>query len=163
VTVDEPASPAATEEAHVASASDTRVTVQKPRPLPDEASTAFWAGATDGRLVIQQCGACGHHLYPPGIVCRWCLSKDLRPRTMSGEATLYSFAVVSQPFHVGYVEEVPYVIAYVSLDEEPDVRMITRLVGAAPETLQVGMPLVVDFEDRGSYAVPQFRPVGAGS
>ena len=133
----------------------------KPAPQPDEASQPFWDGAAERRLVIQQCQECSHYLYPPNVVCRWCLSEKLEPRTMSGRGTLYSFATVSQPFHVGWASEVPYSIGYVSLEEEPAVRMITRVVGAPADSLRVGMPLEVDFEDRGSYAVPQFRPAGA--
>jgi uncharacterized protein len=140
---------------------DVGASATKPVPLVDEASRDFWEGAREHRLVIQQCEACHHHLYPPAIVCKWCLSEDLMPRDVSGRGTLYAFATVNQAFHVGFVDDVPYVVGYVDLDEEPGVQIITNIVGASPDELKIGMPLEVVFDDRNEYSLPQFRPVPA--
>jgi hypothetical protein len=51
----------------------------------------------------------------------------------------------------------PYVVAAVDLEEGP--RLMTRIVGAAPEELRVGMAVVVDFEEISEdVTAPVFRP-----
>ena len=44
------------------------------------------------------------------------------------------------------------------LEEDPDVRILTNIVGAAPSAITVGMPVEVTFEDRDGAALPVFRP-----
>jgi hypothetical protein len=59
---------------------------------------------------------------------------------------------------MGFEDDAPYAIAVVELEEGP--RMMTNIVGIAntPETLELDMDLEVDFEPRGDYHVPVFRP-----
>ncbi len=54
----------------------------------------------------------------------------------------------------------PYVLAYVELDEGP--RIMTNIVQAGEEDLAVGMPVQVVFHDTGEgSALPRFRPATA--
>jgi hypothetical protein len=56
-----------------------------------------------------------------------------------------------------FADEVPYVVAYVELDE--GVRMCTNVVGCDPASVEHGMPVEVTFEDvDGSISLPKFRP-----
>jgi len=56
----------------------------------------------------------------------------------------------------------PYVIALVEIVEQPEVRLMTNIVGVAPEAVSIGMPVRVVFEhhsdDRGDVWIPLFEP-----
>lgn len=136
-----------------------------PRPIPelDDISSFFWEGAREGVLLVQRCSACLRYQYPPDVVCVSCQSFELIPTAVSGRGLLYSYAIVDRPFHLGFVDAVPYIVAIVELAEQVGLKMLTNLVGVAPEGLEVGMPVEVTFEDRGRVVLPQFRPLGESS
>ena len=101
------------------------------------AGAAVETGA-DGspRLVGSACRACGARAFPPVPVCPECLSEDLAALALSRRGTLYSFSTV----HVaprGW--RVPYVAGYVDLPE--GVRVFAHIVDAAPEALDMDMPV----------------------
>jgi uncharacterized OB-fold protein len=75
---------------------------------------------------------------------------------VSGRATLYSFTVNHQPWD-GDVE--PYVIGMVEIDDQPDIRLMTNIVGIEPAEVRIGMPLEVVFEEHDPVYLPLFRPV----
>ena len=133
----------------------------RPPPAPDDLTRFFWDGAAKGRLVLQRCSGCTRLQYPPDVVCNFCQSEALEHSDVSGNGTLYSFAVVDRPFHPGFVSHVPYVVALVDLAEQPDLRMFTNIVDADPQDLTVGMAVEVVFERRGESTLPQFRPARA--
>jgi uncharacterized OB-fold protein len=54
----------------------------------------------------------------------------------------------------------PYVIALVELDEGP--RLISNIVGCAPEDVAIDMPVEVCFEDSGDFTLPRFAEVDDG-
>lgn len=136
---------------------------QRPLPEPDATSRFHWEAAAEGRLELQHCGACDRLQYPPEVCCLRCQAIDLDHVMVSGRGTLYSYAVVERPFHIGFLDAVPYVVALVELDEQPGLLMATNLLGVTPATpLTCGMPVEVDFEDRGGFTFPQFRLAEAG-
>lgn len=75
----------------------------------------------------------------------------------SGRATLYSYVINHRPA-AGWEEDGPYAIAVVQLEEGP--RMMASIVGVdqSPDELVLDMPLLVDFETRGDYRLPVFKP-----
>jgi uncharacterized OB-fold protein len=52
----------------------------------------------------------------------------------------------------------PYLIGLVAIDEQPDVRLTTNLVGVEPEDVTTGMALEVTFEPNDDVWLPLFRP-----
>jgi hypothetical protein len=57
-----------------------------------------------------------------------------------------------------FAADVPYVVALVTLDEGP--QMMTNIVGCSPETVHIGMPVHVTFEDwTEEISVPKFKPL----
>ena len=76
----------------------------------------------------------------------------------TGRGTVYSFTVTYQNQAPGFREELPYVLAIVELDE--GVRMMTNVVGCAPDAVRVGMAVEVVFEDvTAEITLAKFRPV----
>ncbi len=130
----------------------------KPIPVPDEASRPFFEGTVRGELMLQHCRACGAWMWPLRVRCIVCFSDQLAWEASAGTGTLYSWTMVHQVFHPGFAGEIPYNVAQVDLDE--GVRMITNVVGVAPDELRLGMPLEVTFERiSADVALPKFRPV----
>ena len=130
----------------------------KPIPQPDDASRPFFEGAQRGELMIQRCTACGAYLAPGSRACTECLSEALEWAPASGQATLFTFAIMHQRYHPGFADDLPYNIAVVELAEGP--RLNTTIVGVANAELRVGMPLAVTFEEVGDgVALPKFKPM----
>lgn len=140
---------------------------EKPLPIPDPESEAFWDAAADGDLVLQRCDTCGEHQFYPRQLCRHCWSRDLRLEPAAGSGTVYSYTRCHVPGQPGYSEETPYTVALIELDLPADnpsgrpVRMTSHVVDCPPADIEVGLPVEVDFEEVGvdpSFALPVFRP-----
>jgi uncharacterized OB-fold protein len=125
-------------------------------PSPTLETEPFWAAADDGRLVLPQCASCGTVIWYPRLFCPHCRATDIGWIEASGHGTIYSFTVVRQSMGE-WKDVVPYVLAYVELDEGP--RVLTNVVDCDPDVVEVGQPVEVTFdrspEGRG---VPRFRP-----
>jgi uncharacterized OB-fold protein len=136
----------------------------KPVPIPDEASAPFFAGALDGRLLLLRCRDCATFMSPTAYIrvpvrprCVACFSGDLEWAPSSGNATLYSFAVMHQLYDAAFAAEIPYNLAVVETEE--GVRLNSQVVGCANEELEIGMALEVTFERMSDeVAIPKFRP-----
>ena len=127
-------------------------------PVPDAVSLPFWEAANRGVLVVQECESCGHLQYPPEGVCQACLGDRLAFRNTSGRGWVYSFIVVRQALDIPFRGLVPYVVAWIKLDEFPEIRMLANIEGVDPEEVHAGQPVEVFFEQRGAWSLPQFRP-----
>jgi len=132
--------------------------VPKPVPVADEASAFYWDAAARGQLAVQRCATCGAWHYPPVRACPRCQGEDLQPTEVAGSGTVYTFVVVRQAFDPAFAADLPYVVAMVALDEDPGLRLLTNIVGVAPEQVRVGMPVRVAFEQRDGVHLPVFRP-----
>jgi uncharacterized protein len=138
-----------------------------PPPVsPDPLADFFWAGAREGRLMIQRCQACGTYIHLPRPVCRSCRSFDLAPAQVSGRGTVYTFTETHRPFHPFFVDRVPYLLAAVELEEQAGLRVLSNLVGLddsdVPGEARIGMTVEVDFERLSDeLVIPVFRPAGA--
>ena len=133
-------------------------TYKKPVPRIDEESKGFWEACQRHELYLQRCGECGAFRYYPRALCPSCLSDRTEWVRSSGTGTIYTFTVVYQNLAPGFRDELPYVLAYVELEE--GVRMLTNIVGCPPEAVRIGMPVEVVFEDvTPAVTLPKFKPV----
>jgi len=136
--------------------------VEHPAPpaLPDDPMTAFfWEGARHGELRIQRCQACGTYIHLPRPICRHCHSFDLAGEKVSGRATLYSFTQTFKAFHPFFVDRVPYLLATVTLAEQPGLQLLTNLVGIDEPDVRIGADVTVDFAELApGYVIPVFKP-----
>jgi uncharacterized OB-fold protein len=64
---------------------------------------------------------------------------------MSGRGRLFAWTVVRHAFLPQFAEDVPYATGLVSLDEDPSVRIVTRIVDCDPERLAFDLPVRVVF------------------
>ena len=117
-----------------------------PRPAPEITAHAapFWKAAREGRLVIQQCPVCGHRQHYPRPWCTNCLHEDVEFVDASGEGTIYTFTVIRRSPNPAFEARVPYVLAFVDLDE--GVRLVTNVVDCDPESVRIGQRVRARFE-----------------
>ncbi|HEY4135751.1 MAG TPA: Zn-ribbon domain-containing OB-fold protein [Alphaproteobacteria bacterium] len=130
---------------------------QKPTPRPSPESVPYWEAAAQHKLRVQQCHVCGKHWFPPSQRCPHCTAADFAWVEVSGKGKVYSFVVFERVYHPAFEGEVPYVVALVELAEGP--RLLTNVVGIAPDKVRCEMPVKVLFDDVAEgVAVPKFTP-----
>jgi uncharacterized OB-fold protein len=130
-------------------------------PAIDWESRAYWEGCGRGELVLQRCRACDTVQHRPRGICATCLSDEIEHFVASGRGTIYTYSVVRQNQMPAFAKAVPYVIAYVELEEGP--QLLSNVVDCDPDTVTIGMPVKVDFVPTPSAAgeplgVPRFAP-----
>jgi uncharacterized OB-fold protein len=85
------------------------------------------------------------------------MSGNLEWVKATGRGQVLTFTIVRRAVSEAYAADVPYVVALIQLDEGP--KMMSNVVQCDPETLEVGSPVQVVFEDWSEeISVPQFRP-----
>jgi uncharacterized OB-fold protein len=132
----------------------------------DPETKPFWDAAREGRLVVQQCGDCGHLRFPPHPGCPECHGSETVWQAVSGRASLWSFVVVHGPTLPAFQDHVPFPVAVVTLDEAPHLRMVGNLVATPqaaidsldPARLEIGMPLAVTFLSVEEVSLPAWMP-----
>ena len=112
-------------------------------PGMTELTRPYWAAAREGRLVVQQCPACGQLWHPPLPRCPNCHHAELAWREVAGTGTVYTYTVVTHPTHIALADRVPYVVAIVELTEGP--RVVTGITGCEPRDVRAGMPVRARF------------------
>ena len=105
---------------------------------------SFWAGGAEGELRIMRCTQCDLAIHPPELICPRCLSQDVRPKTVPGTGSIYSFTINHQPWLPGLA--VPYAIAAVDVDGPSGVRITARVIGPDAEEVSIGDRVSIEFE-----------------
>lgn len=133
--------------------------MDKPLPIMDEDSEAFWDAARLGKLRIKRCAECGKHHFFPRAICPHCHSDAVNWVKAKGTGTVYSYTVARRAAGPAFKDDVPYAIALVELDEGP--RMMAR-IAADPQKVRIGAPVAVIFEAISpEVTLPLFRLTGA--
>jgi uncharacterized OB-fold protein len=132
-----------------------------PLPYASWETRGWWEGAGRGELVLQRCTSCGLVQHKPRALCVRCLTDTIEHVVASGKGTIHTFTVTHQNIAPPWNGQLPYVMAYVELEEGP--KVLTNIVGAEPGDLRIGQPVLADFassprDDGEAFAVPRFRP-----
>ncbi|CAB4725603.1 MAG: DNA-binding protein [Actinobacteria bacterium] len=117
----------------------------KPLPHPTPLSQPFWDGTKEREIRLQRCDACGAHRFPPLVLCRVCLAEEHQWVPTSARGTLYSYVIQHRPATPAFIDDLPYVVAIVELDEGP--LMLTNIVGCEIDALEVGMRVEATYFD----------------
>ena len=121
-----------------------------PPPVNPE-TKPFWDAAANGTLLLKKCNACGEVHYYPRALCPFCFSDKTEWLAAAGHGTIYSYSVMRRT-------EVPYVIAYVTLEE--GVTMMTNIVDCDANAVRIGQRVKLTFRPSdGGPPVPMFTPV----
>lgn len=121
-----------------------------PEPAPALDTLPFWQAAREGRFLIKRCSSCGRAHWYPRQLCPFCFSAETEWIEASGKGELYSYCYMRRA-------AVPYILAYVTLDEGPT--MMTNIIGADSDDLHTGQRVEIVFQHGESdWSVPLFRP-----
>lgn len=118
----------------------------KPIPTPSPLTQPFYDGAKDGKLLLPRCQDCNRVHWYPRHICPFCHSMNIDWIEGSGEGRVHTFAVQHRAFG-GWAEEVPFVTAYIDLNEGD--RMVTVLRGVDandPASINIGAKVKVEFD-----------------
>jgi len=137
-------------------------TLRKPLPAITAEAKPFWDAAAQNKLVMQRCEDCRAWVWTPRPSCNECGSERLAWTPVRSTAEIYSFTVIRQVVgraaSKAFEPDIPYVIAWVDLDEGP--RMITNVVGCGVEDVKLGMKVTVAFEQASpDIWLPKFKAV----
>lgn len=87
-----------------------------------------------------------------------CGSQALRWDEASGQGVIYSFTIIHQNKSPEFINDTPYNVAIVQLQEGP--RMMSNIVDIDPGELRVDLPVTVVFDQvTDSITLPRFRPL----
>lgn len=127
-----------------------------PLPQPTPLTAPFWEATRQHRLLLQRCDG-GHVFYYPRSHCPSCLSNETDWFEAAGKGRVYSYTVARRAQSAEFANDVPYVIAAVTLDEGP--RITTLLVEADPDNVVIEGRVEVAWQDTDQgIALPYFRP-----
>jgi len=134
---------------------------EKTIPVPNELTQPYWDAAKQHKFMLQRCVGCKLFNPWPRVVCPRCHSEAFEWVEPSGRGKLHSYTIIRQTTRPGFIDEVPFILANIVIDEEPSCFIISNLLVDESEydKLHVDMPVQVVFEDRGEVTVPQFKPV----
>jgi uncharacterized protein len=131
---------------------------EKPVPESNTWTEPFWRAAHQGKLIIQQCADCSKYIFIPRLICPGCFSKNIDWVEASGKGTVYTYTVVVNNAPSAFIDDMPYVIAVVRLEE--GVQMLSNIVECDPEKVHCDMPVEVTFKKlNDEYTLPLFKPL----
>lgn len=113
----------------------------------------FQRAAEAGQFLIQRSRSTGEHVFYPRMIAPGTGAEDLEWVEASGGGTVYSTTFVLPPRGS---DAACYNIALVDLDEGP--RMLTRVIGIAPDAVAIGMRVRAEIGRIAEKAVILFRP-----
>lgn len=135
--------------------------VRLPAPVPPISpdTEPFWAGTLQDQLLLPRCLTCARYIWYPKQFCSVCMSTRVEWVPASGRGEVYSFTVMRSARSAGpYGEALPYVLAFVTLEEGPTI--MTNITGTPVDDVEIGMPVQVEFHRADdTAALPRFRPV----
>jgi uncharacterized OB-fold protein len=132
----------------------------RPVPVPDALSAPYWEAAAAHVFTVARCSRCRSFTIPVDVVCPHCHSTDpaFAFEAVSGRGVIRSWTTVHQSFLPGFDDDLPFVLVDVELDEQPELRLIGRLLDGSEVGLGIGDRVRVQFEDLApGVAVPAFE------
>jgi uncharacterized OB-fold protein len=97
-------------------------------PEPDLDSQPYWAALGQGRVELQRCRDCGHWTWPPRPICSGCQGESLHWEEIVGTGAVHGWVVTHQVYAPSLQPLVPYTVALVRLDEQPDLLLPGRFL-----------------------------------
>ena len=122
---------------------------------------------TLGEITIQFCDDCGHAQHPPDDICYACQGTNLSFRACAGTGTVESCARVHHPLHPALADQVPYVIAIVSVDGAPGCNVQGNVLNCDAESVAIGQKVRAVYEEIDDpqtgekLRIPQWEPAGS--
>lgn len=114
-----------------------------PVPAHEDWSAPYWDSLRRHQMAIQRCAQCGAWHHPPVMACPICRSDNLTFEPVHGQGRLYSVTVCHREFGLQF--GVPWIAAYVELDEGP--RIATNVINTTPDAVFMEQRVSVVYQD----------------
>lgn len=137
---------------------DEAVFTAFPGVLIDRDNIAHYRGLLSGKLLINQCVACGYWIYPHRPLCPHCLSWNVKPTQISGKGKVFMFTLIHQERDPDDRLREPLVAVAVELAEQRGLRYLTRLVNCSRKQIILDMPVQLTWVELGERRMPAFEP-----
>ena len=112
---------------------------------------------SERKLMASRCAKCGSLWCPPRPICNKCNSEQMEWMETGGKGKLVAFTTIevgtTMMLDAGYNRDNPYCSGIVELEEGP--RISAQILGVDarnPENIAIGIPLQLDFIERGTFA-----------
>ena len=126
--------------------------------LIDRDNIAHYRGLLGGKLLINQCAACGYWIYPHRSLCPRCLSWEVKPTQVSGDGKLFMFTLIHQERDPNDRLQEPLIAAAVELAEQSGLRYLARIVNCPRDALILDMPVQLTWTESEGRKLPAFEP-----
>lgn len=115
-------------------------------------NATFNAYLSDGRFMLQRSRRTGQYVFYPRSLVPGTGDRDLEWVEASGRGVVYSTTVIRRRPDKGG----DYNVALITLEEGP--RMMSQVIGVAPEEVRIGMPVAAEIGRIDEQPVVLFRP-----
>jgi len=134
----------------------------KPLPTIDPETEPYWEATKNHELRAQRCSKCGTLRWPPKAFCKQCYSWDYSWDKVPETGTVTSYVVVHQSTVKVFSDDVPYIIAKITLDgTDGRVTITSNIVDYKWEDMKVGLKVKAFFDDvTDEVTLPKFRVTG---
>ena len=118
----------------------------------------FWAATALHKLEMPRCGDCGTFRMPPSPFCAACQSQHVEWVEVPGTGAIFSFTIITNPPFPEAVDYLPYVPAIIELDGAPGVRLVSAIVDAPIDQVEIGSRVALVWQDLPEgVTLPRFR------
>ena len=119
-----------------------------------------YRGLLQRRLLINRCDDCGYWIYPHRPLCPRCWSWSVTPTEVSGHGRVYLLTKIrhTRANDRAGQRQGEVILVAVELAEQPGLRYLATVDGAAFEDLRHDMPVELTWIERDGLQVPAFRP-----
>jgi uncharacterized protein len=128
-------------------------------PLSNRDYEFFYQGLREQMLLVQACKQCAAVRNPPGPMCPKCQSLQWHAMRCSGRGVVHSYTIHYHPPLPGF--DSPHTILLVDMQE--GFRLIGAARGIPAEQIEIGMPVEVEYFQRGNLATFGFKPATAAA
>jgi len=126
-------------------------------PTISEATRPYWEATKARRLVLQRCVACTRYVHHPREACPRCLGQDFDWVESMGRGSIHAMSVHHRPFGAMSLEDCPYIVAFIDLDE--GVRFLANVVDTDDRSVTRGDAVVLTWKPvANGYNLPAFKP-----
>ncbi|KFG90929.1 Nucleic-acid-binding protein containing a zn-ribbon [Sphingobium herbicidovorans NBRC 16415] len=126
-----------------------------PIPPVTPINALYWEGTATNELRLCVCTNCGTRFRFVRELCPRCWSSNPAWEVSAGSGKVVARVVVEAAPYEAMAARTPYVLALVELDE--GVTMMSNVVDCDPHSVEIGQRVELLFEQRGDFAIPQFR------
>ena len=128
---------------------------RKPRPTIDPDSKTYWEAAKSNKLMIQHSIDTNEYFLYSKQLTNTQDSINIEWKEVSGLGEIYSYTIIHSPAGPAFANEVPYVVASITLNE--GARIISNIITDNIDDISIGDKVRVVFEKQDDeFTIPKF-------